>query len=105
MNFSIPVSAFKAKVESYERFALRYDTPLSPVGFSIPFDQIAVCLSASPYISLRGEAKNLCLKHIVSVRESENAKESALFLITCKVYLPSGKCEQTTFSLTCCKNS
>lgn len=80
MNSAISLGRFRAETESYDNFLLTYEDPLTPMSFSIHFDHLMVCLSASPYIALKNSDAKFCLSHIETIKKTVvKAKKRALF--------------------------
>lgn len=79
-NFSI--GQFKTEVSQCTRFRLARSAPLEPLKISATFDQIAVCISGSPYVAFKSDSAEACLKHIVSIKKGPK-KESGLYIFTC----------------------
>jgi len=101
MNPTISMSRFRSETESCKHFLLTYDDPLSPLSFSIPFDHIAVCLSASPYISLRNGNTKLCLSHVESIKKYGSSESEKGFVLVCNDYSLSDIPSPVRFSLKC----
>ena len=103
MNSAISLGRFRAETESYDNFLLTYKDPLSPMNFSIHFDHLMVCLSASPYIALKNSDAKFCLSHIETIKKYGSQGEEKGFVLLCNDYTASDKPTPVKFSLRCSK--
>lgn len=103
MNSTISLGRFRAETESYDNFLLTYEDPLTPMSFSIHFDHLMVCLSASPYIALKNSDAKLCLSHVEIIKKyGSNAKEKG-FILLCNDHSLANAPVPVKFSLRCSK--
>ena len=105
MNYVVPLNRFKAEAESCNHFLLTYEDALSATSFSILFDQIAVCLSASPYIALKNSTAKLCISHIDAIKRYGSTGDEKGFILMCNDYSADDAPIPVKFSLKCYKTS
>jgi len=103
MNSAISLGRFRTEIAPYNNFLLTYEDPLTPTSFSILFDHIAVCLSASPYIALKNSDANFCLSHVETIKKYGSSGDEKGFILLCNDYSASDKPTPVKFSLRCSK--
>lgn len=103
MNSAISLSRFRAETELYDNFLLTYEDPLAPTSFSILFDHLAVCLSASPYIALKSSDAKFCLSHIETIKKYGGTEDEKRFILLCNNYAALDKPSLVKIFLRCSK--
>lgn len=101
MNSAISLSRFRTETELCDNFLLTYEDPLTPMSFSICFDHLVVCLSASPYIALKNSDAKFCLSHVETIKRSGSNSKEKKFVILCSDYSLSDQPVPKKFSLSC----
>lgn len=101
MQGNMSLGQFRLEITSYKSFQLLYDDPLSPLTFSILFDNISVILSASPYIALKNNAGYLCLSHIQAIKKHGKAGGYQSYIFQCGDYSASNDPIPVRFILNC----
>lgn len=84
MKANMSLGQFRAEIVGYSSFQLVFDDPLSPLTFSVLFDDAAVILSASPYIALKNSAGYLCLSHIQAIKKRGKTEGYQSYIFSCR---------------------
>jgi len=102
MNSEISLGRLRTETESCRHFLLTYkDDPLTPASFSVHFDQIAICLSASPYIAFKKGDDVFCLSHIKAIKRYGSTAEEKGFILICNDYSASATPISVRYFLKC----
>ena len=101
MKGTMSLGQFRSEIMSYKSFQLLFDDPLTPLSFSVLFDQISVILSASPYIALKNSAGYLCLSHIQTIKKRGKDDGLQSYMFQCGDYSASNDPIPVTFVLKC----
>ncbi len=101
MKANMSLGQFRAEIESYSSFQIKFDAPLNPFFFSATFDHATVVLSASPYIALKNSSGYLCINHIQAIKKRGKAADYQSYIFLCNDYTRPDEPTPVKFILNC----